>query len=148
MKKAWFISLALLLVVMAATVWAAEEQKAAPAPAATPAPAPAPEFSIARMEMCTGVENNEPVGVASSFPASQEKAYCFLELKDVAKDTSITYVWKFGGKEMLKMPQNVKAFSKYRTWAYKNFHGNTREWTVEIQDDKGNVLKSAGFKVE
>lgn len=146
MKKALLISLALLLVVVTGMGWAAEEKKAAPAPA--PAAAPAPEFTIARMEMCTGVESNEPVGAASSFPASQEKAYCFLELKDVAKDTSITYVWKFGGKEMLKMPQNVKAFSKYRTWAYKNFHGNKGEWTVEIQDDKGNVLKSASFKVE
>lgn len=143
MKKAWVISLALCLVLMATMAWAAQE-KAAPAPAA----APAAEFTIVRMEICKAVENNEPVGAANSFPASQEKAYCFLELKDVAKDTTITYVWKFGGKEMLKMPQKVKTFSKYRTWAYKNFHDQKGEWTVEIQDANGKVLKTAGFKVE
>jgi hypothetical protein len=143
MKKTLLISLALISVVMAGMAWAAEEKKAE-APAATPAMG----FTIDRMEMCTGVENNEPVGAASSFPASQEKAYCFLEIKDVAKETSIIYVWKFGGKEMLKMPQTVKALSKYRTWAYKNFHGNKGEWTVEIQDASGKVLKTAGFKVE
>lgn len=143
MKKALLISLALISVVMAGMAWAAEEKKAE-APAATLAMG----FTIDRMEMCTGVKNNEPVGAASSFPASQEKAYCFLEIKDVARETSIIYVWKFGGKEMLKMPQTVKALSKYRTWAYKNFHGNKGEWTVEIQDAGGKVLKTAGFKVE
>jgi len=50
-------------------------------------------FTIARVVVGTGVENNEPVGVTESFPVSREKVYCFLQVNDIDKDTEVSLVW-------------------------------------------------------
>jgi len=105
-------------------------------------------FTIARLVVGTGVENSEPVGVAESFPASTEKAYCFLEATNIAKDTEVSLVWSYGDKEMLKTTLPLKAGPKWRTYANKNLRGQKGEWKVEVKDPDGKVLKELKFKVE
>ncbi len=105
-------------------------------------------FSSARLVVGTGVENSEPVGVAESFPASTEKAYCFLEATNIAKDTEVSFVWSYGDKEMLKTSLPVKAGPKWRTYANKNLRGQKGEWKVEVKDPDGKALKEVKFKVE
>ncbi len=106
------------------------------------------EFTIARLVVGTGVENSEPVGVAETFPASTEKVYCFLEATGIGKDTEISFVWGYGGKEMLKTTLPLKAGPKWRTYANKNLRELKGEWKVEIKDPDGKVLKEIKFKVE
>ncbi len=105
-------------------------------------------LNIARMEIAGNVENREPVGIASSFPATQERVYCFLEFKDVAAETTVSVVWTLGMNEMSRVPLTIKPFSKFRTWAYKTIGGLKGEWKVDVVDASGNVLKSAAFKIE
>jgi hypothetical protein len=135
------------------------QQPAAPAPAAsapapaTPAPAAkseaaAPSLNISRMEIAGSVENRQPVGIAATFPANTEKVYCYLELTDVPKDTTITYVWTLGPNEMGKVSQPVKKSSRWRTWGNKSLGGMKGDWKVDVLDEAGAVLKSATFKVE
>ena len=57
-------------------------------------------------------------------------------------------MWTFGEKEVDKVPQTIKAFSKYRTWANKTIAGRKGDWKVDIIDESGTVLKSASFKIE
>lgn len=121
--------------------------------AAAQSPAPAPGepkagLTIARMEIAANVQNREPEGVATSFPSTQERVYCFLEFTNVSAETTVNVVWTLGMNEMGKVPLTVKAFSRYRTWAYKTIGGMKGEWRVDVVDDSGNVLKSATFKVE
>ena len=121
------------------------------APAAAPAPtAPAPTagLTISRMEIAGSVENREPSGIAASFPASQEKVFCYVELKDVPRDAAITFVWTLGAKDMGKVSQQVKKSSRWRTWSSKTIAGMKGEWKVDVLDEAGAVLKSATFKVE
>jgi len=132
---------------------AAPATPAAPAAPATPAPAaeaaaPAPSLNIARMEIAGSVENREPVGVASTFPDNTEKVYCFVEVKDVLKDTSITFVWTMGSNEMGKVTQQVKQSSRWRTWSSKTVSGMRGDWKVDVLDESGAVLKSATFTLE
>ena len=94
------------------------------------------------------MENNEPVGAAEIFPASTEKVYCFLEATNIAKDTEVSFVWSYGGKEMLKTTLALKAGPKWRTYANKNMRGLKGDWKVEIKDSEGKVLKDIKFKVE
>lgn len=118
-------------------------------PAMTPAaPVPAAGLTIARMEIAGSVENREPVGIAASFPATQEKVYCYLEFKDVPQDTTITYVWTLGQDDMGKVTQQVKKSSRWRTWANKSLVGMKGDWKVDVLDESGAVLKSATFNVE
>jgi hypothetical protein len=159
MKRVLIIAL-VLSVSMAAGIALAQQQAPAPAPAAAPAPAPAPKaaapapaapaaaLTIARMEIAAGVENREPVGVAATFPATQEKVYCFLEFTNVPAETGVSIVWSVGGKEMGTVPLTIKAFSKFRTWAYKTVAGMKGEWKVDVKDASGAVLKSAAFTIQ
>ncbi len=126
---------------------AAAPAPAAPAPAAKAA-APATSLTISRMEIAGSVENRQPVGIAASFPASQEKVFCYVELKDVPKDAAITFVWTLGANEMGKVSQQVKKSARWRTWASKSLGGMKGDWKVDVLDEAGAVLKSAAFKVE
>ena len=132
------------------TAPAAPATPATPAsPATTPAaPVPAAGLTISRMEIAGSVENREPVGIAASFPATQEKVFCYLEFKDVPQDTTITYVWTLGQNDMGKVTQQVKKSSRWRTWANKSLGGMKGDWKVDVLDESGAVLKSATFKVE
>jgi hypothetical protein len=105
-------------------------------------------FTIARLVVGTGVEKSEPVGTAQTFPASTEKVYCFLEATQIPKDTEISVVWVYGGKEMLKTTLPIKEGAKWRTYANKNLRGLKGEWRVEIRSPEGKVLKELKFKVE
>ncbi len=132
---------------------AAPAMPATPATPASPAknpatPAPAASLTISRMEIAGSVENREPVGIAASFPATQEKVYCYLEFKDVPQDITITYVWTLGQNDMGKVTQQVKKSSRWRTWANKSLGGMKGDWKVDVLDESGRVLKSATFKVE
>jgi len=159
MRKALICSIVLSVFVIAG--YAVAQQ--APAPAdpisattKTPAPAaqapaakaPAAGLTIARMEIAASVENHEPAGIAASFPATQEKVFCFLEFKDVKKAGNVNIVWTLGANEMGKVPLTVKAMSKYRTWANKTIGGMKGDWKVDVVDESGAVLKSAAFKVQ
>jgi hypothetical protein len=105
-------------------------------------------IEIARAVIGTAVENLEPKGVAETFPASTETVYCFLEAKNIPKDTEVTFVWSMGDKEMLKYSTSLKAGARWRTYASKNLYGKKGDWKVEIKDAGGTVLKEVKFKVE
>jgi hypothetical protein len=105
-------------------------------------------FTIVRLVVGTGVEKSEPVGTAEAFPASTEKVYCFMEAAQIQKDTEISFIWSYEGKEMLKTTLPIKAGAKWRTYANKNLRGLKGEWKVEIKDSEGKVLKDIKFKVE
>lgn len=121
---------------------------AASAPAAAKAAAPVPSLTISRMEIAGSVEDRQPVGIAATFPASQEKVFCYVELKDVPKDTTITFAWTFGQNETDKVTQQIKKSARWRTWGNKSLAGRIGDWKVDVLDESGTVLKSATFKVE
>ncbi len=105
-------------------------------------------FAIKRLVIGTGVESNEPVGVAETFPASTEKVYCFLEANDIEEDTEVSFVWFNGEKEMSKFSLPLKMGPRWRTYAYKNLREIKGDWRVEIRDSEGKVVKDITFKVE
>jgi hypothetical protein len=105
-------------------------------------------FKVAKLVVATGVENREPVGVSETFPSSTEKVYSFLEAKDIAEDTEVTFVWYLGHKEMFKIDLPLKKGPKWRTYSYKNLRGQKGDWKVEVKDSAGSTVKSISFKVE
>jgi len=121
----------------------------APAEAAkAPVPAQAPSLTISRIEIAANVMDRKPVDVGTSFPASTEKVYCYLEFKDVKKEATVNIVWTLGQKEMGKTQLTIKASQKFRTWAAKSLYGMKGGWKVDVLDEKGNILKSATFTVQ
>lgn len=119
-----------------------------PAAAEQKTDAPAAGLTLARMEIAGSVENREPVGIATTFPATAEKVYCFLEFRNVANETMVNVVWTLGLNEMGNVPLTIKPYAKFRTWANKSLGGMKGDWKVEVKDGSGAVLRSATFKVE
>lgn len=105
-------------------------------------------FNVDRVVVGTGVENNEPVGVAETFPVSVEKVYCFQEAADIAKDAKVSFVWYHGQDEMLKTTLPLKMGKRWRTFADKKLRGLKGDWKVEIKSADGNLLKEVKFKVD
>jgi hypothetical protein len=160
MKKIFIFCLLLSLLVFASALMAQQAPAPAPEPSATapapataapsvPAKAAAATFTIARMDLASGVEKRQPTGIATTFPATTEKVYCFLELNNVTANTSFTYVWTLGLNEMARVTQTAtRTVAKYRTWSTKALGGMKGDWKVDILDASGTVLKTATFKVE
>ena len=111
-------------------------------------PQGAPEFSISRIAVAEDIQDREPVGVAETFPASTEKVYCFIEAANISENTEAIFVWYHEGQEMRTFSIPIMQGHRWRAFAYKNLHGETGNWKVEIQDKTGNSIKSITFKVE
>ncbi len=110
--------------------------------------APAPSLIISRMEISAGVMDRKPLDIGTTYPASQEKVYCYLEFKDVKKETTVNVVWMLGQNVMDKIPLTIKPSPKFRTWTSKTINGMRGEWKVDVLDDNGKLLKSATFTVQ
>ncbi len=152
MKKKIILGIVISLLSVAVSVAAQQTAPTAtPTPveaAKAPASAPAPSLTIARMETCGSVMERKPVDVSSAFTSSQDKVFCYLEFKDVKKETTVNVVWTLGQNEMGKAPLAIKPYAKFRTWANKSINGMKGDWKVDVVDDTGAVLKTATFKVE
>jgi hypothetical protein len=152
MKKKIILGIVFTLLSVAVSVTAQQTAPTAtPAPveaAKAPASAPAPSLTIARMEICGSVMDRKPVDVSSTFTASQDKVYCYLEFKDVKKETTVNVVWTLGQNEMGKVPLTIKPYAKFRTWTNKSINGMKGDWKVDVVDDKGAVLQTASFKIQ
>jgi Protein of unknown function (DUF2914) len=152
MKKKIILGIVFLLLSVAVSVTAQQTAPTAtPAPveaAKAPASAPASSLTIARMEICGSVMDRKPVDVSSTFTASQDKVFCYLEFKDVMKETTVNVVWTLGQNEMGKAPLTIKPYAKFRTWASKSINGMKGDWKVDVVDDKGAVLQTASFKIQ
>lgn len=105
-------------------------------------------FAVSRIAIAEGIDNKEPVGTGETFPASAEKVYCFIEATDIKADTTATFVWFYGGKEVHSLELPLQEGSRWRTFSYKNLRGQAGEWKVEIRDAEGTTVKSVSFKVE
>ena len=146
MKKAATVALLFTLLAffhfgLSSSVWGQEKAKEAK-------PATASDFAVERAVVATGVENREPVGAAEVFPASTEKLFCFLEAKDIPKDTQASFVWFQGDQEKRKVSLPLPAGPRWRTWVYKNLGGQKGDWKVEIRDSAGTLMKEIKFKIE
>ncbi len=102
------------------------------------------------MVVSASIENKEPVGVAETFLSSTatEKVYCFLEARDIAEDTSVSFVWYFEEKEKARINLPLRKGSRWRTYSSKNLAGLKGNWKVELQDADGTILKTVEFTVK
>ena len=105
------------------------------------------DFSIAKIVVAEDVRDREPVGVAEVFPSSTEKVYCFIEATDIRENTEVTFIWYHEGKKLHTYSLPLMEGPRWRTFSYKNLHGMTGPWKVEIRDSAGNSIESISFKV-
>jgi hypothetical protein len=103
---------------------------------------------VDRAMVALAVESREPVGEASSFPADVERVFLFTHIVGAQEETAVYHVWSHGPTERAKVLLPVRSNS-WRTWSSKRILPSwTGPWTVEVQDELGNVLESVSFVIE
>jgi hypothetical protein len=103
---------------------------------------------VSRLVICVGIDAREPVGETDTISASTETAYCFLEAKNVSRDTQVKFVWYLGQNVMAQVYLPIRKSYRWRTYSSKNLAGLKGDWRVELQDENGAALKEVSFKVE
>jgi hypothetical protein len=106
------------------------------------------EITIEKMEICSSVENRQPVGVDSVFSKDVGQLYFFTKLSSIQDTSAISHVWFYNDKQMAKVDLTLKA-KTWRTWSSKNILSDwIGEWRVEVHTASGEVISKKSFKVE
>jgi len=107
-----------------------------------------PGFAIERFAVARDVENLEPVGEATAFPASTETVYAFLETRDIKQNAEVAMVWLHEGKEVALVTLLVRKAPRWRTFSSKTVAGRKGRWEVALRDAEGRTLRTAAFTVK
>ncbi len=112
-------------------------------PAAAPAPAQ-PAGSVARSQLTSAIQNNEPVDKITTLGNDQTRIYFFTDVRNLGGQ-KITHRWEHKGKVMSEIPLEVGG-SPWRTYSSKTLDPSwTGEWKVTAVDDAGNTLSATTF---
>ncbi len=110
-----------------------------------PTPAANQALKVEKIVMATSVENREPVGENSEFPASAGTVSCWTKVTAATPPVTIKHVWYFGDKKVFEQSLELKLAST-RTWSSKAVKPGS--WKVDVTDDAGAVLSSVSFTVK
>ncbi len=107
----------------------------------------ATEAITVETELCAGIEERMPVGMADQFPADIGQVCLWSKVLGCAEETFIKHVWYYRGDEMATIELPVRS-SSWRTYSYKTIPPEwAGDWVVKVIDAEGNVLKAIPFKV-
>lgn len=114
----------------------------------TAAVAEAPTLVLENIQICTAVEDRQPVGAGTVFADNLEKIYCFTKIVGATDTVSIYHVWYMGDKEVSKVSLSVKS-SSWRTWSSKVLAGmGLGKGRVEVLAEDGTLLGKTEFEVQ
>lgn len=104
------------------------------------------QLQLTKAVMARSVDQREPSGEATAFPRDVGQVVCFTQV-DAPADTVLYHVWRHGTTLHAKVQLSVQQGS-WRTWSRKRIHPSwTGDWTVDIEDESGKVLKTLSFTI-
>lgn len=104
-------------------------------------------IEVARMVLCSGIQDREPYNPSEDFTPDVNRVYCFTEIFHADAPRTITHRWYYGDQLMAEVPLEV-AGERYRTWSSKQVVPSAAgEWHVEVVDDAGEALGDITFRV-
>ena len=117
------------------------------APADLGAQDPSAAIDVTTAVVGTGVEDREPVGAGTSFPASVGTVYFYTVFEGDFGERRVEHVWIRNGEEVGRVPLTVNG-PRWRTWSSKTVPADwTGEWEARVVDADGSVLATAAFRV-
>ena len=107
-----------------------------------------PTIVVEDIQICTSVEDRQPVGADTSFSKDRGQLWCFTKLSSDQDTASISHVWYYNDKEMLRVELDVNA-KTWRTWSSKRIMDSwTGTWRVDVLSSDGNILTSKQFTIQ
>ncbi len=106
------------------------------------------EITAEKMDICTSMEDRQPVGVDTVFSSDVGRLYCYTQLTSTIDTVAVSHVWFYNDKQMAKVDLTLKA-KTWRTWSSKNIMPDwTGDWRVEVQTASGEVISKNQFKIK
>jgi hypothetical protein len=106
---------------------------------------------VLRAYVCEAIEGSEPAGAGDSFEPGEKggrRLSCFTELGLPAVSDTVSHVWYWGEREMLRVPLGVRG-PRWRTWSEKRILDEWGgAWHVDVTDRAGFLLMRLAFSVE
>ncbi|MBW3552276.1 MAG: DUF2914 domain-containing protein [Gemmatimonadetes bacterium] len=117
----------------------------APRPAAAQQE-PSP-VEVTRAVVATGIEDREPVGEATAFPADVGTVYFYTVFEGDFPEQQLEHVWLRDGEEVARVPLTARG-PRWRTWSAKAIPAEwAGSWTVRVVDANDAELASVDFTV-
>ena len=89
----------------------------------------------------------KPAMTSSCISPEKVEVYGFLDARDIAADTLITFLWLYEGAEAARLELTLKKGSRWRTYTSKRLGKRRGNWEVQLLDASGNILDSMKFTV-
>ena len=107
-----------------------------------------PGLAVERAAFCTGVEEKEPVGEGTEFPAGVGKLYFWSNILNTGDATSVSHIWSLNGEEKARVSLPVK-YARNRVWSSKLVPSEwVGDWKVEIVSESDETLGAGSCKVK
>ncbi|MGD8980335.1 MAG: DUF2914 domain-containing protein [Desulfobacterales bacterium] len=106
-----------------------------------------PALVLEEIQICTAVEDRQPLGVGTVFPDDLDKIYCFTKIGGAERTTYVHHVWYFGDDEVARVKLPVKS-NPWRTWSSKKLYKGLSKGHVEIVSESGDMLGKAEFEIQ
>jgi len=104
-------------------------------------------LQVDQITFATSIEDRQPIGPGTSFPADVERVFCFTAINGAEGETSVSHVWYFNDTEMARVPLSIRAAS-WRTWSSKRIMPYwIGQWRVDVESADGEVLTSKEFTI-
>lgn len=97
-----------------------------------------------RFVLATSVANHEPQGMKEQFSSHDGHVFAFADLNSKGND-HVTFRWKKNGKTYYEGKAVIKDSPRWRTYSKVTAHAGN--WSVELLDSQGTVIKEASFTV-
>lgn len=105
------------------------------------------DVTVSSAVVATGVQDREPVGGATSFPADVGTVYFYTVFEGDFGEAGFEHVWLRDGEEMARVPLTARG-PRWRTWSSKTIPPDwAGSWTVRVVDTNGNELSSVDFTI-
>ncbi|RKX27496.1 MAG: hypothetical protein DRP46_09860 [Candidatus Zixiibacteriota bacterium] len=149
MRKLTFMAVAALALIFAVPAMAQEETTAPPEKKEAVKVKEAVEKPalMFEAELCTGIEERMPTGMADTFAPDVENVYLWCKVIGCKDTTVVHHVWYYKGDQMADVELPVRS-PAWRTYSSKKILPSwTGDWEVKIVDADGNEMKSIPFKI-
>ncbi len=100
---------------------------------------------VRRAVICTGIIKHEPTDSLTSIPSTTSKVFFFTEIAGMEGKT-ITHRWMKDGSKVADIRISM-ASNRYRCHSSRSVSGKTGNWTAQVLDENGKMLKEVDFTV-